>query len=118
MMLDITHRLITHADTDVLVAILTACFGDEFLEMKEVYIESLKQPSCVYLILLCDVPIGSFEVKRDSMLASFCVLPAFQHRGIGTKLLTELKKQYPDLYVGSVTEMSKALYERLDIPLR
>ena len=114
---DVLFRLIHSDEKEILVRILEEGFGQEFLDVKEDYIKSLVNESNIYLVLKNGLYIGTFEMKNNDVLSSFCIVPNYQGQGIGTAILKKLKLKHRHLTALGETPKSGRLYQKLLIPI-
>jgi ribosomal protein S18 acetylase RimI-like enzyme len=106
-------------DKYLLIDILSKCFLDDFNNIREEYIESLKQPNLtIYFITIEGHVIGTFELVRingskDCRFNSFCILPNYRRQGFAERALNKILLEYADrLIISSDTKMSKNLYSK------
>ena len=99
-------------DKNMLIDILEKSFGDEFIKLKEQYIESLNNECNLFFITYGGIKVGSFELKNNLILASFCVIPEYRRLKIATKILDILTVSFDNIYINSDTDMSRDLYKK------
>ena len=104
----IEYRKAIPEDAELLIDIYNAAFYSDYLrygacpgygKTKEMMEESIREyPKHV---ILCDQePVGCVSCKKLEHgvyeIACLCVVPAFQHRGIGTQAIAFIKTSYAD----------------------
>ena len=104
----IEYRKATLEDAELLIDIYNASFYCDYLRFgacpgygksKMAMEESIREQS-KHIILYDDVPVGCVSCKKIEQrvyeIGALCVVPEYQHRGIGTQAIRFVKTYYKD----------------------
>lgn len=115
---DVILRLAEEQDFEFMIKCSSQAFGDSESWTRE-YFSHTREPSRItYIAMNSLTPVGMIRVNclqmNTAVIHDFCVLPAFQGKGIGREILTRLVKLlrsqgYSQIRLSVVTQNKSAL---------
>ena len=100
-------------DRGMIINILSKAFGIEFEEIRERFIKSMDaEDVTMYFIILDTEIVGVFELATD-IFQNFGILPKYQRRGIGTRVVKDLIHIHKSLRIhNNPSPNGKKIYDK------